>query len=101
MNVLTPLVNKEFYDLVMDNAEEIESVIDYQRDSMILISLVLKHLKSYLYRVNKNRLKDKMMTMRVALSIHRNDLSKAFETYNLMACIILHMTTYSLQRWVQ
>ena len=28
----TPLVNEGFYDLVMENKEEIESVIDYHRD---------------------------------------------------------------------
>ena len=27
----TPLVNKDFYNLVMNNSEEIEHVIDYQR----------------------------------------------------------------------
>ena len=82
----TPLVNKEFYDLVMDNAEEIESVIDYQRDYDFDFFGLKTLEKSYLYRVNKELVeRPQDMIMRVALSIHRNDLSKAFETYNLMS----------------
>ena len=82
----TPLVNHDFYELVQQNAEEIESVIDYQRDYLFDFFGLKTLEKSYLYRINKvlvERPQD--MIMRVALSIHRNDLSKAFETYNLMS----------------
>ena len=82
----TPLVNKQFYEYVMNNAEEIESVIDYQRDYSFDFFGLKTLEKSYLYRVNKvivERPQD--MIMRVALSIHRKDLSKAFETYDLMS----------------
>ena len=82
----TPLVNQDFYQLVQDNAEEIESVIDYQRDYDFDFFGLKTLEKSYLYRVNKvivERPQD--MIMRVALSIHRYDLAKAFETYNLMS----------------
>ena len=82
----TPLVNKQFYELVMENAEEIESVIDYQRDYDFDFFGLKTLEKSYLYRVNKEMVeRPQDMIMRVALSIHRNDLSKAFETYNLMS----------------
>ena len=82
----TPLVNHDFYELVQQNAEEIESVIDYQRDYLFDFFGLKTLEKSYLYRINKvlvERPQD--MIMRVALSIHRNDLFKAFETYNLMS----------------
>ena len=82
----TPLVNKQFYEYVMNNAEEIESVIDYRRDYSFDFFGLKTLEKSYLYRVNKvivERPQD--MIMRVALSIHRKDLSKAFETYDLMS----------------
>jgi ribonucleoside-diphosphate reductase subunit M1 len=82
----TPLVNKQFYELVMENAEEIESVIDYQRDYDFDFFGLKTLEKSYLYRVNKEMVeRPQDMIMRVSLSIHRNDLSKAFETYNLMS----------------
>ena len=81
----TPLVNQQFYDLVMENAEEIESVIDYQRDYDFDFFGLKTLEKSYLYRVNKEIVeRPQDMIMRVALSIHRNNLPKAFETYNLM-----------------
>jgi ribonucleotide reductase alpha subunit len=82
----TPLVNDGFYELVMDHKDEIESVIDYQRDYDFDFFGLKTLEKSYLYKVNKiivERPQD--MMMRVALSIHRTDLSKAFETYNLMS----------------
>lgn len=82
----TPLVNTDFYNLVMDNSEEIESVIDYQRDYNFDFFGLKTLEKSYLYKINKvivERPQD--MIMRVALSIHRNDLGKAFETYDLMS----------------
>ena len=82
----TPLVNQQFYDLVMENAEEIESVIDYQRDYDFDFFGLKTLEKSYLYRVNKEIVeRPQDMIMRVALSIHRNNLPKAFETYNLMS----------------
>ena len=82
----TPLVNKQFYELVMENAEEIESVIDYQRDYDFDFFGLKTLEKSYLYRVNKEMVeRPQDMIMRVSLSIHRNDLPKAFETYNLMS----------------
>ena len=82
----TPLVNKDFYNLVMNNSEEIEHVIDYQRDYNFDFFGLKTLEKSYLYKINKvivERPQD--MIMRVALSIHRNDLGKAFETYDLMS----------------
>ena len=82
----TPLVNESFYDLVKANASEIESVIDYQRDYDFDFFGLKTLEKSYLYKINKvivERPQD--MIMRVALSIHRNDLQKAFETYDLMS----------------
>ena len=82
----TPLVNEGFYDLVMENKEEIESVIDYQRDFDFDFFGLKTLEKSYLYKVNKvivERPQD--MIMRVSLSIHRRNLTKAFETYDLMS----------------
>jgi len=82
----TPLVNKRFHDYVQEHEEEIQSVIDYSRDYDFDFFGLKTLEKSYLYKVNKviiERPQD--MIMRVALSIHRNDLDKAFETYDLMS----------------
>jgi len=85
-DVCTPLVNKEFHDLVIENEQEILSVIDYTRDYDFDFFGLKTLEKSYLYKINKvivERPQD--MIMRVALSIHRNDIGKAFETYDLMS----------------
>ena len=69
----------------MEN-KEIESVIDYHRDyDFDFFGLKTLEKSYYLYKVNKvivERPQDAIM--RVSLSIHRNNLPKAFETYNLM-----------------
>jgi ribonucleoside-diphosphate reductase subunit M1 len=85
-DVSTPLVNKEFYELVNKNEKEIQSVIDYSRDYYFDFFGLKTLEKSYLYKINKiiiERPQD--MIMRVSLSIHRDDLGKAFETYDLMS----------------
>jgi ribonucleoside-diphosphate reductase alpha subunit len=85
-NQSTPLVNKVFHDYVQENETEIQSVIDYTRDYYFDFFGLKTLEKSYLYKLNKviiERPQD--MIMRVALSIHKNDLPKAFETYNLMS----------------
>ena len=82
----TPLVNSEFYELVNSNQEEIQSVIDYKRDYDFDFFGLKTLEKSYLYKVNGKIVeRPQDMIMRVALSIHRNNLGRAFETYNLMS----------------
>ena len=82
----TPLVNRDYHDFVEENEQEILSVIDYQRDYDFDFFGLKTLEKSYLYKINGvivERPQD--MIMRVALSIHRNDIGKAFETYDLMS----------------
>ena len=82
----TPLVNEGFYDYVKSNEDEIQSVIDYSRDYLFDFFGLKTLEKSYLYKVNGKIIeRPQDMIMRVALSIHRNDLGRAFETYHLMS----------------
>ena len=82
----TPLVNEGFYDYVKSNEDEIQSVIDYSRDYLFDFFGLKTLEKSYLYKVNGTIIeRPQDMIMRVALSIHRNDLGSAFETYHLMS----------------
>lgn len=82
----TPLVNPDFYNLVRDNAEEIQSVIDYTRDYEFDFFGLKTLEKSYLYKVNGHIVeRPQDMIMRVALAIHRHDLTRVFETYDLMS----------------
>jgi len=82
----TPLVNEGFYKFVKDNQESIRLTIDYKRDYDFDFFGFKTLEKSYLYKVNGTIIeRPQDMIMRVALSIHRQDLDKAFETYDLMS----------------
>ena len=82
----TPLVNEDFYNFVKDNQESIRLTIDYKRDYDFDFFGFKTLEKSYLYKVNGTIIeRPQDMIMRVCLSIHRNDLGKAFDTYNLMS----------------
>ena len=82
----TPLVNDDFYQLVIKNKDSIEKVIDYHRDYAFDFFGFKTLEKSYLYKVNGKIIeRPQDMIMRVALSIHRNDVNRAFETYGLMS----------------
>ena len=71
--------------MVQANKELIDSKIDYSKDYLFDF-FGLKTLKSYLYKI-KNVIIERPqdMIMRVCLSIHRNDLDKAFESYDYMS----------------
>lgn len=82
----TPLVADYLYELVMKNKDLIESKIDYKRDYNYDFFGFKTLEKSYLYKEGSviiERPQD--MLMRVSLSIHRNNLEKAFETYDYMS----------------
>ena len=82
----TPLVADYLYDLVMDHKELINSKIKYSRDYLYDFFGFKTLEKSYLYKEGTTIIeRPQDMIMRVALSIHRTDLEKAFETYDYMS----------------
>ena len=81
-----PIINKYLYDLVMENVELIDSKInklnDYKLDFFGFKTLE----KSYLLKKNRKIIETpQYLFMRVALCIHRNNIEKAFETYNMIS----------------
>lgn len=97
----SPLISREFYDLVINNADRIQNVLDFEKDYQ-LDYFGLKTLeRSYLLRINiksdkekdkgKKQMKTKILErpqhlfMRTALFIHGSNLEKAFETYRNMS----------------
>ena len=81
-----PLLNKDFYDLVVKNKELIDNKIDYSKDYLFDFFGLKTLEKSYLYKIKDEMIeRPQDMIMRVCLSIHRNDLEKAFESYDLMS----------------
>jgi len=85
-NKKTPLLSKEFYDVVKEHAEELDSAIVYNRDFNYDYFGYKTLERSYLMKLN-NRVVERPqhMIMRVSVAIHGEDIKKAIETYNLIS----------------
>jgi ribonucleotide reductase alpha subunit len=82
----TPIVNEELYKFVQLNIKKIEENIVYDRDYLIDYFGFKTLERAYLMRVN-NIIQERPqhMWMRVALSIHIDNIERAIETYHLMS----------------
>ncbi len=78
----SPLVNKEFYDFVEANKEELENIICKEND-FLLDYFGLKTLeKSYLTKINKNIVeRPQYLWLKVAIAIHLGNIDDIKETY--------------------
>jgi ribonucleotide reductase alpha subunit len=72
--------------LLVDNAEEIEKIIDYKRDYTYDFFGFKTLEKSYLLKVNGRPVeRPQQLLMRVSIGIHKADIKSAFQTYELMS----------------
>lgn len=81
-----PIVNEHYYNTVVSHGEELETMIDYNRDFLIDYFGFKTLERAYLMKVNGviiERPQD--MWMRVAVAIHGDDLERVKETYDLMS----------------
>lgn len=80
------LINENLYNLTMKNKDIINDKIDYKKDYKLDYFGFKTLEKSYLLKIN-NKIVERPqdLLMRVSLSIHRNNLDKAFETYEYMS----------------
>tara|TARA_B100000674_G_scaffold499437_1_gene545592 strand:+ start:8171 stop:10846 length:2676 start_codon:yes stop_codon:yes gene_type:complete len=84
--VHSPLIADYLHELVRENKDLIDDYIDYNRDYHIDFFGFKTLEKSYLFKVNGQIIEAPQdMFMRVSLSIHRNNIDKAFETYDYMS----------------
>ena len=82
----TPIVSEQFWNVVKDNGDEIDNMIDYDRDYLIDYFGFKTLERAYLMRVNKRILeRPQHMWMRVSIGIHGSDLKKVKQTYDLMS----------------
>ncbi|EIN12822.1 ribonucleotide reductase alpha subunit [Punctularia strigosozonata HHB-11173 SS5] len=80
------MISKETYDVVMANADTLDSAIIYDRDFNYNFFGFKTLERSYLLRINgRVAERPQHMIMRVAVGIHGNDIDRALETYNLMS----------------
>ena len=80
------MISKETYNVVMNNAEKLNSAIIYDRDFKYNYFGFKTLERSYLLRIDgKVSERPQHMLMRVAVGIHGDDVDAAIETYNLMS----------------
>jgi len=80
------LIADDVYDIVMNNAERLDSAIIYDRDYNYDYFGFKTMERAYLLKLNGNIVeRPQHMLMRVALGIHKEDIDSALETYTLMS----------------
>ncbi|MBE0423162.1 MAG: ribonucleoside-diphosphate reductase subunit alpha [Lutibacter sp.] len=81
-----PLLSDETYNVIMANAEKIDSTIIYNRDFGYDYFGFKTLERSYLLKLNGEIAeRPQHMLMRVAIGIHQEDIEEAIETYELMS----------------
>ena len=81
-----PMIADDVYQIIMDNAKDIDSQIITDRDLDYDYFGYKTLEKSYLLKINGHPAeRPQQMIMRVAIGIHKNDLASAYKTYDLMS----------------
>src|ERR1051326_450798 len=81
-----PLLADDVYEVIMKNAEVLDSTIIYDRDFGYDFFGFKTLEKSYLLKLNGQVAeRPQHMLMRVAIGIHKENIDAAIETYNLMS----------------
>lgn len=82
----TPMISDFHHDIIMKNADRLNSVIMYERDFNYSYFGIKTLERSYLLKINGKIVeRPQHMLMRVAVGIHGDDLDAAIETYNLLS----------------
>ena len=81
-----PLIADDVYKVVMDNKSKLNDVIDYSRDFNFDYFAFKTLEKAHLMKVNKKIVERiQHLIMRVSIGLHKSDLKKAIETYDLIS----------------
>lgn len=84
--VHSPMISQEVYNIVMENKDELNSAIVYDRDFQFNYFGFKTLERSYLLRINGEVAeRPQHLIMRVSVGIHGTDIKSAIETYNLMS----------------
>jgi len=86
-NADAPLIADDVYDIVMANKDILDAAIDHTRDFAYDYFGYKTLERSYLFRNTKKEILERPqhMIMRVSVGIHKENIEKALETYNLMS----------------
>uniref|UniRef100_A0A914ZMB3 Ribonucleoside-diphosphate reductase n=2 Tax=Parascaris univalens TaxID=6257 RepID=A0A914ZMB3_PARUN len=82
----TPMISKEVFDIIIANADRLNSAIVHDRDFSFTYFGFKTLERSYLLKMNGEPVeRPQHLFMRVAVGIHKEDIDAAIETYNLMS----------------
>lgn len=85
-NENAPLLSKETYKIIKDNAAKLDAAIDYERDFTYDFFGFKTLERSYLMKLGGVIVeRPQHMLMRVSVGIHGEDLDAAIETYDLLS----------------
>lgn len=81
-----PMIADDVYEIMMANAEKLDSTIIYNRDFGYDYFGFKTLERSYLLKINGNIVeRPQHMLMRVSVGIHKEDIDEAIATYELMS----------------
>ncbi len=85
-NQAAPLIADDVYEIILNNAELLDSTIIYDRDFGYDYFGFKTLEKSYLLKINNHVVeRPQHMLMRVSVGIHKDDIENAIKTYDLMS----------------
>jgi ribonucleoside-diphosphate reductase subunit M1 len=85
-NLASPLISDEVYQIIMDNAERLDSEIIYNRDFNYDYFGYKTLERSYLLKMNGEIVeRPQHMLMRVSVGIHKQDIESAVKTYHFLS----------------
>ncbi len=85
-NKKAPLLADDVYEIIMKNADKLDSTIIYSRDFNYDYFGFKTLERSYLLKLNGQIAeRPQQMLMRVSIGIHKNDIDEAIATYELMS----------------
>lgn len=80
------MLSDDVYQVIVDNAELIQSRLDFERDYNYDYFGFKTLERAYLIKDGKKIIeRPQHMLMRVSIGIHKRDLESAFETYDMMS----------------
>lgn len=80
------IISNDLYNTVINNKEIINNAINYDNDYNLTYFSIKTLERSYLMKINEKIIeRPQHLWMRVALSIHADDINSAIETYNLLS----------------
>ena len=96
-NEHSPLISYDLFNIINTHYNELQSMLDFDRDYLIDYFGIKTLERAYLMRVNNNIIeRPAHMWLRVAIGIHNDNIEKVKETYDYMSKLYFTHATPTL-----